>query len=45
MVAIASLIIDDTVLKWLEKLYDTPDMVISIISAILASLLFLEVNK
>lgn len=45
MVAIASLIIDDAVLKWLEKLYDTPDIIISIISAILASLLFLEGNK
>jgi hypothetical protein len=45
MVAIASLIIDDAVLKWLEELYDTPDIIISIISAILASLLFFEGNK
>ena len=34
MVAIASLIIDEKVLNWLEKLYDTPDIIISITNSI-----------
>ena len=45
IVAIASLIIDDAVLTWLEKLYDTPDIIISLVSAILAFLLFMEGYK
>ncbi len=45
IIAMASLILDDVVIKWLEKLYDTPDIIISIISAILAGSLILEGNK
>lgn len=45
IIAIASLIIDDVVIKWLEKLYDTPDIIISLISGLLASLLLLEGNR
>jgi hypothetical protein len=40
IVSIASLLVDQTVLIWLEKLYDTPDIIISIISAGLAGFLF-----
>lgn len=40
IIAIASLIIDDNVINWLKKLYDTPDILISIISAALAAFLF-----
>ncbi|NEU09840.1 DUF2157 domain-containing protein [Flavihumibacter sp. R14] len=45
IIAIASLIIDDNVIKWLEKLYDTPDILISIISGGLAALFFYIGNK
>lgn len=45
IIAIASLIIDDVVINWLKKLYDTPDIIISIISAILATSLYYEGNK
>lgn len=45
IIAIASLIIDDVVINWLKKLYDTPDIIISVISAILAAALFYEGNK
>lgn len=45
IIAVASLIIDDVVIRWLEKLYDTPDIIISLISASLAVLLFLEGHK
>lgn len=45
IIAIASLIIDDAVINWLKKLYDTPDILISIISGGLAALLFLLGNK
>ena len=45
IVAIASLIIDDVVIRWLEKLYETPDIIISLVSAILAALLFFEGHK
>lgn len=40
IIAIASLIIDDNVINWLKKLYNTPDILISIISAALAAFLF-----
>lgn len=45
IVAIASLIIDDVVITWIEKLYDTPDIIISLISGILAAALFYEGYK
>jgi hypothetical protein len=45
IIAIASLIIDDNVIKWLEKLYDTPDILISIISAVIAAAFFFIGNK
>jgi hypothetical protein len=40
IVALASLVIDDTIINYLKKLYDTPDIVISIISGMLAAVLF-----
>ncbi|HXI00354.1 MAG TPA: hypothetical protein VNI52_08785 [Sphingobacteriaceae bacterium] len=40
IVAFASLIIDDNVINYLKKLYDTPDIVISVVSGILAVTLF-----
>lgn len=40
VVAIASLIIDDNVINYLKKIYDTPDIVISIISGGVAAALF-----
>lgn len=40
IVAMASLIIDDNVINYLKKLYDTPDIVISVTSGILAVILF-----
>ncbi|MXV50791.1 DUF2157 domain-containing protein [Pedobacter sp. HMF7647] len=40
IVAIASLIIDDTVIRWLKKLYDTPDIIIGILSGGVAAFLF-----
>ena len=45
IIAIASLIIDDNVINWLKKLYDTPDVLISIISGALASGFFYIGNK
>lgn len=45
IIAIASLIIDDNVINWLKKLYDTPDILISIISGGLAALFFFFGNK
>src|SRR5476649_2923759 len=36
IIAVGSLIIDDAVIKWLKSLYYTPDIVISIASAVLA---------
>ncbi|AMR31336.1 hypothetical protein A0256_07815 [Mucilaginibacter sp. PAMC 26640] len=39
-VAVGSLIVDDAVINWIKKLYDTPDIVISIISAAMAVGLF-----
>lgn len=45
IIAIASLIIDDVVINWLEKLYDTPDIIISLISGVLAGILLLEGSK
>ena len=35
------LIVNDTIVNWLKKLYYTPDIIISIISAIMAVFLFL----
>jgi hypothetical protein len=40
MIAVGSLIIDDSIIRWLKKLYYTPDVVISIASAIMAALSF-----
>eukprot|EP01037_Dinobryon_pediforme_P007219 gene7219-7288_t len=40
MIAVGSLIIDDRMITWLKSLYYTPDIVISIASAILATLFF-----
>jgi hypothetical protein len=40
IIAVGSLIIDDAVINWLKGLYYTPDIVISIASAIMAVLLF-----
>lgn len=45
IIAIASLIIDDNVINWLKKLYDTPDILISIISGSLAAMFFFLGNK
>ena len=39
-IAIGSLIINDAVINWLKNLYYTPDVVISILSGIAASVLF-----
>nr|WP_067054993.1 DUF2157 domain-containing protein [Mucilaginibacter sp. L294] len=39
-IAIGSLIVDDAVIKWIKNLYDTPDIVISILSAVAAVGLF-----
>nr|WP_294946323.1 DUF2157 domain-containing protein [uncultured Mucilaginibacter sp.] len=39
-VAIGSLIVDDAVINWIKRLYDTPDIVISILSAAAAVGLF-----
>ncbi len=40
-IAVGSLIIDDSVIRWLKQLYYTPDIVISILSGIAAAVLFL----
>ncbi|WP_423147654.1 DUF2157 domain-containing protein [Rubrolithibacter danxiaensis] len=40
IIAIASLVIDDTVINFLKKLYNTPDIAISILSAAIAAFLF-----
>jgi hypothetical protein len=40
MIAVGSLIIDNKVIKWLESLYYTPDIVISIASGIIATIAF-----
>jgi hypothetical protein len=40
IIAVGSLIIDDTVIRWLKKLYYTPDIVISVVSAVMAVVLF-----
>lgn len=40
-VSFTFLIVNDTVVNWLKKLYYTPDSIISIISAVMAALLFL----
>lgn len=45
IVAFASLIIDDNVINYLKKLYDTPDIVISVISGIFAALFFYLGNR
>lgn len=45
IIAIASLIIDDVVINWLKKLYDTPDIIISLISGLFAAALLYEGNK
>jgi hypothetical protein len=39
-IAIGSLIVDDAVINWIKKLYDTPDIVISILSGAIAAGLF-----
>ncbi|HUH32651.1 MAG TPA: hypothetical protein VLZ28_01785, partial [Daejeonella sp.] len=45
IIAIASLIIDDNVINYLKKLYDTPDILISIISGAIAAIFFFFGNK
>src|ERR1700710_300404 len=35
------LIVNDTIVNWLKKLYYTPDIIISIVSAVMATFLFL----
>ncbi|MEO6149278.1 MAG: DUF2157 domain-containing protein [Mucilaginibacter sp.] len=45
VIAIGSLIIDDAVINWLKKLYDTPDIVISILSAVAAIFFFYSGRK
>lgn len=45
IIAIASLIIDDVVINWLYKLYDTPDIIISLFSGVFAVALLYEGNK
>lgn len=40
LIALASLVIDDTVIKFLQQLYNTPDIAISGISAFIAAFLF-----
>ena len=40
VVAVGSLIVDDAVINWLKRLYDTPDIVISVLAAALAIGLF-----
>lgn len=45
IIAIASLIIDDAVIRWLEKLYDTPDIIISLISGTFAGVLLYEGSR
>ncbi len=45
IIAIASLIIDDTVIRLLQKLYNTPDIAISAISGIIAGLLYYHGQK
>lgn len=45
IIAIASLIIDDNVIRYLEKLYDTPDILISIFSGAIAGFFFFMGNK
>jgi hypothetical protein len=37
----AFLIVNDTIVNWLKKLYYTPDIIISILSAVMAAFLFL----
>ena len=39
-VAIGSLIVDDAVINWIKNLYDTPDIIISILSGVAAAGLF-----
>ena len=39
-IAVGSLIIDDSVIRWLKRLYYTPDVVIAILAGILAVTLF-----
>jgi len=45
IIAIASLIIDDVVINWLKKLYDTPDIMISLLSGVFAVALLYEGSK
>ncbi|MBL4677049.1 MAG: DUF2157 domain-containing protein [Mucilaginibacter sp.] len=39
-IAIGSFIVDDAVINWIKNLYDTPDIVISLLSAVAAVGLF-----
>lgn len=45
IVALASLVIDDKVIRMLQKLYDTPDIVIAVISAALTAFFFYRGNQ
>jgi hypothetical protein len=40
VVAVGSIIVDDAVINWIKKLYDTPDIVISILAGVTAAGLF-----
>ena len=40
VIAVGSLIVNDTIINWLKNLYYTPDIVISILSAVMAALAF-----
>jgi hypothetical protein len=40
VVAVGSIIVDDAVINWIKKLYDTPDIVISILAGVTAVGLF-----
>jgi len=45
LIAFASLVVDDAVLKLLERLSDTPDILISVISAVFASIFYYHGQK
>jgi hypothetical protein len=40
VVAVGSLIVDDAVINWIKNLYDTPDIIISLLSGVMAAGLF-----
>ncbi len=40
VISLGALLIDNTILNYLKKLYDTPDGIISLLSALVAALLY-----